>query len=196
MEKLSKADLEKEAILNPEKAEKRRQMRRRARLMAVITVLCVFCVVCTTGLMVVRAMGKSSIMSKGGGQEPAISTDINVMDKVEQWQEGWIGYKDKIYEYNDDIMTFLIMGIGFLLATQAMFNMMVAVGILPVTGQPLPLISKGGTATLVNSAYIGIILSVSRYVEELKKKEQEEALTAAGEKQIPSDSQPEPAGEA
>ena len=79
--------------------------------MAVITVLCVFCVVCTTGFMVVRAMGKSSIMSKGGGQEPAISTDINVMDKVEQWQEGWIGYKDKIYEYNDDIMTFLIMGI-------------------------------------------------------------------------------------
>lgn len=40
-------------------------------------------------------------MSKGGGQEPAISTDINVMDKVEQWQEGWIGYKDKIYEYNE-----------------------------------------------------------------------------------------------
>lgn len=103
----------------------------------------------------------------------------------------------KIARYCDKpYYSFLIMGIGFLLATQAMFNMMVAVGILPVTGQPLPLISKGGTATLVNSAYIGIILSVSRYVEELKKKEQEEALTAAGEKQIPSDSQPEPAGEA
>lgn len=103
----------------------------------------------------------------------------------------------KIARYCDkSYYSFLIMGIGFLLATQAMFNMMVAVGILPVTGQPLPLISKGGTATLVNSAYIGIILSVSRYVEELKKKEQEEALTAAGEKQIPSDSQPEPTGEA
>lgn len=103
----------------------------------------------------------------------------------------------KIARYCDkSYYSFLIMGIGFLLATQAMFNMMVAVGILPVTGQPLPLISKGGTVTLVNSAYIGIILSVSRYVEELKKKEQEEALTAAGEKQISSDSQPEPAGEA
>ena len=76
----------------------------------------------------------------------------------------------KIARYCDkSYYSFLIMGIGFLLATQAMFNMMVAVGILPVTGQPLPLISKGGTATLVNSAYIGIILSVSRYVEELKK---------------------------
>lgn len=77
----------------------------------------------------------------------------------------------KIARYCDKpYYSFLIMGIGFLLATQAMFNMMVAVGILPVTGQPLPLISKGGTATLVNSAYIGIILSVSRYVEELKRK--------------------------
>ena len=68
------------------------------------------------------------------------------------------------------------MGIGMLLVTQAMFNMLVAVGIMPVTGQPLPLISKGGTSTLVNCAYIGIILSISRHVNELKKQqEQEEA---------------------
>ena len=40
--------------------------------------------------------------------------------------------------------------------------MMVAVGIGPVTGQPLPLVSKGGTSTLVSCAYIGAILSVSR----------------------------------
>lgn len=39
--------------------------------------------------------------------------------------------------------------------------MTVAVGLVPVTGQPLPLISKGGTSTIVNCAYIGIILSVS-----------------------------------
>ena len=55
-----------------------------------------------------------------------------------------------------------------------MFNMLVAVGIIPVTGQPLPLISKGGTSTLVNCVYIGIILSISRHVNEMKKKEQEE----------------------
>lgn len=41
--------------------------------------------------------------------------------------------------------------------------MMVAVGLFPVTGQPLPLISRGGTSTLINCVYIGIILSVSRY---------------------------------
>ncbi|WP_295434780.1 FtsW/RodA/SpoVE family cell cycle protein, partial [uncultured Prevotella sp.] len=37
----------------------------------------------------------------------------------------------------------------------------VAVGLVPVTGQPLPLISKGGTSTIVNCVYIGVILSVS-----------------------------------
>ncbi len=55
----------------------------------------------------------------------------------------------------------LIMGFALLLAIQAMFNMAVAVGLAPVTGQPLPLISKGGTSTIVNCVYIGIILSVS-----------------------------------
>ena len=58
---------------------------------------------------------------------------------------------------------FLVMGLSILLASQAMFNMMVAVGLVPVTGQPLPLVSKGGTSTIINCAYIGVILSVSRY---------------------------------
>ncbi|WP_028906593.1 FtsW/RodA/SpoVE family cell cycle protein [Xylanibacter ruminicola] len=57
---------------------------------------------------------------------------------------------------------FLAMGLALLLVIQASFNMLVAVGIAPVTGQPLPLISKGGTSTIINCAYIGIILSVSR----------------------------------
>lgn len=55
----------------------------------------------------------------------------------------------------------LIMGFAMLLVVQAMFNMAVAVGLAPVTGQPLPLISKGGTSTIINCAYIGVILSVS-----------------------------------
>lgn len=83
---------------------------------------------------------------------------------------------------------FLVMGIALLLVSQAMLNMMVAVGLFPVTGQPLPLISKGGTSTLINCAYIGMILSVSRYVirkeEERLLKEQEmndEKLQAAAQ---------------
>ena len=46
----------------------------------------------------------------------------------------------------------LAMGLGLLLVVQAIFNMMVAVGLAPVTGQPLPLISKGGTSTIINCA--------------------------------------------
>lgn len=57
---------------------------------------------------------------------------------------------------------FLAMGIALLLVTQALFNMCVAVGLAPVTGQPLPLISKGGTSTMINCMYIGVILSISR----------------------------------
>ena len=66
---------------------------------------------------------------------------------------------------------FLVMGLALLLVVQATFNMMVAVGLAPVTGQPLPLISKGGTSTIINCAYIGAILSISRSAK--KKNEQE-----------------------
>lgn len=68
---------------------------------------------------------------------------------------------------NRTFPAFLVIGIGLLLVTQALFNMMVAVGLAPVTGQPLPLISKGGTSTIINCAYIGMILSVSRYTAKL-----------------------------
>ena len=61
---------------------------------------------------------------------------------------------------------FLITGVGLLLVSQAMMHMMVNVGLFPVTGQPLPLISKGGTSIIINSVYIGMILSVSRTVDE------------------------------
>ena len=68
---------------------------------------------------------------------------------------------------------FLILGLAMMLVIQATFNMLVAVGIAPVTGQPLPLISRGGTSTIINCAYIGAILSVSRSA---KKKTENLAL--------------------
>lgn len=57
---------------------------------------------------------------------------------------------------------YLAMGLALLMVTQALVNMLVAVGIFPVTGQPLPLISKGGTSSIINCIYIGVILSISR----------------------------------
>ena len=67
---------------------------------------------------------------------------------------------------------FLVMGIALMLVSQALLNMMVAVGLFPVTGQPLPLISKGGTSTLINCAYIGMVLSVSRYTAKLDEEKE------------------------
>ena len=60
--------------------------------------------------------------------------------------------------------TFLSIGLAFSLVFQAMINMGVAVNLLPVTGQPLPLVSMGGTSLWFTSLSIGIILSVSRQV--------------------------------
>jgi cell division protein FtsW len=58
---------------------------------------------------------------------------------------------------------FLVMGCALMMVSQALINMAVSVGLMPVTGQPLPLISKGGSSILITCVFIGIILSVSRF---------------------------------
>lgn len=75
---------------------------------------------------------------------------------------------------------FLVMGLGILMVLQALVNMGVAVGMLPVTGQTLPLISKGGSSILITSFNIGMILSISRYAEKVSetKSEPAEAVSA------------------
>jgi len=60
----------------------------------------------------------------------------------------------------------LAAGLSFSLTIQAFANMAVAVGLGPVTGVPLPLVSMGGTSMIFTSVAFGIILSVSRDVEE------------------------------
>ncbi|MDA9555058.1 FtsW/RodA/SpoVE family cell cycle protein [Pelobium sp.] len=62
----------------------------------------------------------------------------------------------------------LAAGLGFSLTIQALANMAVAVNLFPVTGVPLPLVSMGGTSILFTSVAFGIILSVSKDVEEYK----------------------------
>ncbi len=64
--------------------------------------------------------------------------------------------------------TFLAVGLSLMLASQAFVNMCVAVNIFPVTGQPLPMISMGGTSALFTGITLGIILSVSRTLNEEK----------------------------
>src|SRR5690606_12622005 len=74
----------------------------------------------------------------------------------------------------------LAAGLGFSLTLQAFANMAVAVGLGPVTGIPLPLVSMGGTSILFTSVAFGIILSVSQNIDELK----EQAISTENKKVI------------
>jgi len=75
--------------------------------------------------------------------------------------------------------SFLALGLGLMLLLQALLNMAVSVNLLPVTGVALPLISKGGTSLLFTSVAIGIILSVSVYIDSNAKKENDTRATAS-----------------
>jgi len=65
----------------------------------------------------------------------------------------------------------LVVGISFILVFQALINMAVAVNLLPVTGQPLPFMSMGGTSIWFTSVAIGVILSVSKEVDQNQAQE-------------------------
>ena len=75
--------------------------------------------------------------------------------------------------YEDYAAIFMVMGLALMLTGQALVSMMVAVGLGPVTGQPLPLISRGGTSVIITSLYFGIMMAVSREQAERKGLETE-----------------------
>ena len=126
------------------------------------------------------AIASSNIIGKGPGNSterdylPQAFSDFIYAIIIEEM--GFLGAAAVVFLYiillyraariasrcENNFPAFLVMGLALLLVVQATFNMMVAVGLAPVTGQPLPLISKGGTSTIINCAYIGAMLSVSR----------------------------------
>ena len=86
----------------------------------------------------------------------------------------------------------VIVGLGFPIVFQALLNMMVAVQLIPVTGQTLPLISSGGSSIWVTCVALGIILSVTKKdeeiaIEELNKQKREDALQKLIDKQLQDD---------
>ncbi len=73
---------------------------------------------------------------------------------------------------------FMAFGLGFLIIVQATINMGVSIGLLPVTGQPLPFVSMGGTSMMATGFIIGMILSVTRNMDEETEQEQQAAEQA------------------
>lgn len=72
---------------------------------------------------------------------------------------------------------FVAFGLAFMLVMQAMVNIGVAVGIFPVTGQPLPFVSMGGTSLLFTGCAFGVILSVSKEIDKKDERKNELATT-------------------
>ncbi len=85
--------------------------------------------------------------------------------------------------FGDYAAMLMVMGLALMLTCQALVSMMVAVGLGPVTGQPLPLISRGGTSAIITSVYFGIIMAVSREQKELSERQQR--TTDASQEDIP-----------
>lgn len=77
----------------------------------------------------------------------------------------------------------MVMGLALMITCQALISMMVAVGIGPVTGQPLPLVSRGGTSVLITSIYFGVMLCVSR--EQTLKSEQQNSVIQQSKEDVP-----------
>ncbi|MBD5379019.1 MAG: FtsW/RodA/SpoVE family cell cycle protein [Bacteroides sp.] len=67
----------------------------------------------------------------------------------------------------------LVIGMAVMIVLQALFHMAIVTGVFPVSGQPLPLISKGGSSILITSIAFGIMLSVSRFATQSKVKKHE-----------------------
>ena len=77
----------------------------------------------------------------------------------------------------------LVIGMALVIVFQALFHICIVTGVIPVSGQPLPLISKGGSSILVTSIAFGVMLSVSRFAvrTNAKKKEIRQEIDALPE---------------
>ena len=62
----------------------------------------------------------------------------------------------------DVFSAILVIGVTLIMVLQAFVHIAVCAGLIPLTGQPLPLISNGGTSIMVNSVYLGIIIAITR----------------------------------
>lgn len=108
------ANLEKEAILNPDKLEEKKRKKKSRRLIVALVSVILAVGIVFASYEAVRAIGKSSLKKKVEATHPVleqVETEPIPVSQDEEWKEGWISYNGKIYEYKEDIMTFLIMGI-------------------------------------------------------------------------------------
>lgn len=112
--KNQRAEEEKELLLNPERLTRKKKKRRFHAAVWCVGVLAALLVMVCAGLLVVGAIGKARL-KKVSARQPELAAaeaaEAPTEEEIEVWQEGWVKYQGKIYAYNEDILTFLFMGV-------------------------------------------------------------------------------------
>jgi len=110
----SKAEMEKQMMFDSNYSIKRKKEIRMKAITAVMVVLIVFLLGAVSAWAVIRTMGKNNLKAKAEVSYPSVETPETIAapeEEKEQWKEGWVKYNGKIYSYNENLMTFLFMGI-------------------------------------------------------------------------------------
>lgn len=105
---------EKELILNPERLEKKKRKRRLRMLAVCASIPLAVLLLAGVSLILVGAIGRSRLRQVSAEQPElaaAVTAEAPTEEEAEDWQEGWVKYQGQIYAYNEDILTFLFMGI-------------------------------------------------------------------------------------
>lgn len=105
---------EKEQILNPERLKKKKRKKRLRMLAVCASVPLAVLLLAGVSLLLVGAIGRSRLRQVSAEQPElaaAVTAEAPTEEEAENWQEGWVKYQGQVYAYNEDILTFLFMGI-------------------------------------------------------------------------------------
>ena len=110
------ANLEKSQILDPEKVKRDQKRRRKVVALSVLAVITGLLAAAFAAFLIVGAVGKANLHSNVIAAPKLENAPVVVElqpteEEATSWKEGWVKYNGQIYAYNEDILTFLIMGI-------------------------------------------------------------------------------------
>lgn len=108
------ANQEKAELLSPERVKEQKKKKRKKILWIIFAILFGILVIVLSSFQVMRALGKNKLQNNTETVVPEMKLEEAeplTEDEEVRWQEGWVKYHDTIYEYNQDMLTFLVMGI-------------------------------------------------------------------------------------
>lgn len=108
----SNEDRQKEKVRRTRRKKRDKKPMRHKKLYIAALVILILAVVLVSGFFIMRAMGKSRLYNRAVQDGTTLSEALGDSDgQMEEWEDDWVRYDGKIYDYNDDILTFLVLGI-------------------------------------------------------------------------------------